>query len=448
MEHELWTLTLKGDDIEAYSNCFHELVLLMCPELVPTENKKIEKYIRGFPKRIKGNITSSKPATLHEAINMACKLVEQSVQGRAARIAAKQKVGTVRAYAAAPAEGKVYAGNLPFFDKTQIFINPLSLKGTLNIWAAAMHFLRADGFDLKVVTADLKDFDYSSGDVCGVLVQYPSTEGEVLDYSEFIKNAHANGVKVVMASDLLALTILKPPGELGADIVVGSGQRFGVPMGYGGPHDAFLATSQEYKRMMPERIIQESNTSGWIKQPVTSAQLRYIEYFLALLANMAAMFGVYHGPERLKTIAQRVHGLTGTFDAGLKKLGTVQVQDLPFFDTVKITCVDSSLTERFELFICGRELGNAFSELTDPLDQREAATSEGKGPKDDDDESYKVNLDENFLMALGYRMPPYLGMTLLSELSNELGFPVTNMSFDALLESLLSTAKLFPQSAG
>ncbi|GJU23415.1 putative reverse transcriptase domain-containing protein [Tanacetum coccineum] len=90
MEQELWTLTLKGDDIEAYSNRFHELVL-MCPELVSTESKKIEKYIRGFPKRIKGNITSSKPATLHEAINMARELVEQSVQGRAARIGESNK---------------------------------------------------------------------------------------------------------------------------------------------------------------------------------------------------------------------------------------------------------------------------------------------------------------------------------------------------------------------
>ncbi|CAA2996115.1 glycine dehydrogenase (decarboxylating), mitochondrial [Olea europaea subsp. europaea] len=92
-------------------------------------------------------------------------------------------------------------------------------------------------------------------DVCGVLIQYPGIEGEILDYVEFIKNAHTNGVKVVMASDLLALIMLKTPGELGADIMVGSAQRFGVPMGYGGPHATFLATSQEYKRMMPGRII-------------------------------------------------------------------------------------------------------------------------------------------------------------------------------------------------
>ncbi|GAB2243551.1 hypothetical protein Droror1_Dr00023679 [Drosera rotundifolia] len=206
---------------------------------------------------------------------------------------------------------------------------------------------RADGFDLKVVTADLKDIDYKSGDVCGVLVQYPGTEGEVLDYGEFVKKAHAHGVKVVMATDLLALTLLKPPGELGADIVVGSAQRFGVPMGYGGPHAAFLATSQEYKRLMPGRIIGVSvDSSG---KPALRMAMQTREQHIrrdkatsnictaqALLANMAAMYTVYHGPEGLKAIAQRVHGLAGTLAAGLKKLGTVEVQELPFFDTVKV----------------------------------------------------------------------------------------------------------------
>ncbi|TYI25384.1 hypothetical protein ES332_A05G046500v1 [Gossypium tomentosum] len=199
---------------------------------------------------------------------------------------------------------------------------------------------RADGFDLKVVTADLKDIDYSSGDVCGVLVQYPGTEGEILDYGEFIKNAHAQGVKVVMATDLLALIMLKPPGELGADIVVGSAQRFGVPMGY------------EYKRMMPGRIIGVSvDSSG---KPALRMAMQTREQHIrrdkatsnictaqALLANMAAMYAVYHGPEGLKTIAQRVHGLAGAFAVGLKKLGNIEVQGLPFFDTVKVTCADA-----------------------------------------------------------------------------------------------------------
>ncbi|KAJ0985491.1 hypothetical protein J5N97_003847 [Dioscorea zingiberensis] len=213
---------------------------------------------------------------------------------------------------------------------------------------------RADGFDLKVVVKDLKDFDYRSNDVCGVLVQYPGTEGEILDYGEFIKNAHAHGVKVVMATDLLALTVLKPPGELGADIVVGSAQRFGVPMGYGGPHAAFLATSQEYKRMMPGRIIGVSVDSTG--KPALRMAMQTREQHIrrdkatsnictaqALLANMAAMYAVYHGPEGLKTIAERVHGLAGVFALGLKKLGTVTVQELPFFDTVKVTCADSKV---------------------------------------------------------------------------------------------------------
>ncbi|KAK6927282.1 Glycine cleavage system P protein [Dillenia turbinata] len=210
---------------------------------------------------------------------------------------------------------------------------------------------RAEGFDINVVVADVKDFDYKSGDVCGVLVQYPGTHGEVLDYGEFIKDAHANGVKVVMATDLLALTMLKPPGEFGADIVVGSAQRFGVPMGYGGPHAAFLATSQEYKRLMPGRIIGVSvDSSG---KPALRMAMQTREQHIrrdkatsnictaqALLANMAAMYAVYHGPEGLKAIGQRVHGLAGVFAHGLKKLGA-DVQGLPFFDTVKVKVADA-----------------------------------------------------------------------------------------------------------
>ncbi|GJT20774.1 putative reverse transcriptase domain-containing protein [Tanacetum coccineum] len=105
MEQDLWTLTLKGDDIDAYNNRFHELAL-MCPDLMPNGKKKIERYIRGFPERIKGNITSSRPTTLHDAINMARELVKQAIQGKAAR-------ETARAFVAAPAETRGYAGNLP-----------------------------------------------------------------------------------------------------------------------------------------------------------------------------------------------------------------------------------------------------------------------------------------------------------------------------------------------
>ncbi|XP_019089560.1 PREDICTED: glycine dehydrogenase (decarboxylating) 1, mitochondrial [Camelina sativa] len=247
----------------------------------------------------------------------------------------------------AAAEAMAMCNNIQKYKKKTFVIASNCHPQTIDICKT-----RAGGFDLNLVTADLKDVDYSSGDVCGVLVQYPGTEGEVLDYAEFVKNAHAHGVKVVMATDLLALTVLKPPGELGADIVVGSAQRFGVPMGYGGPHAAFLATSQEYKRMMPGRIIGVSvDSSG---KPALRMAMQTREQHIrrdkatsnictaqALLANMAAMYAVYHGPAGLKSMAERVHGLAGAFALGLKKLGVAEVQELPFFDTVKIKCSDA-----------------------------------------------------------------------------------------------------------
>ncbi len=112
---------------------------------------------------------------------------------------------------------------------------------------------RADGLGLQVVVGDEDKFEYTK-DVCGILLQYPATDGKVIDYTEHIKKAHAAGAKAVVSADLLSLTLLKSPGELGADICVGSAQRFGVPMGFGGPHAAFLATSDEYKRLMPGAI--------------------------------------------------------------------------------------------------------------------------------------------------------------------------------------------------
>ncbi|KAJ7550224.1 hypothetical protein O6H91_07G089100 [Diphasiastrum complanatum] len=206
---------------------------------------------------------------------------------------------------------------------------------------------RAGALGLNVIVAEPKDFDYRGNNVCGVLLQYPGTDGDILDYSEVISNAHTYGAKVVMATDLLALTVLKPPGELGADMAVGSAQRFGVPMGYGGPHAAFLATSQEYKRLMPGRIIGMSVDSTG--NPALRMAMQTREQHIrrdkatsnictaqALLANMSAMYAVYHGPDGLKVIADRVHGLASVFATGIAKLEGFHLGSRSFFDTVKI----------------------------------------------------------------------------------------------------------------
>eukprot|EP00798_Chlamydomonas_sp_ICE-L_P019990 gene19990-26705_t len=209
---------------------------------------------------------------------------------------------------------------------------------------------RADGLGLEAIVQDEADFAYGK-DVCGVLLQYPATDGTVDDYKSLVEKAHAQGVKVCVSTDLLALTMLTPPGEWGADIVVGSAQRFGVPMGYGGPHAAFLACHEEAKRTMPGRIIGVSiDAEG---KPALRMAMQTREQHIrrdkatsnictaqALLANIAACYGVYHGPEGLKVIAARVNGLASILAAGAAKLGH-KVPSKPFFDTVTIEVGDA-----------------------------------------------------------------------------------------------------------
>ena len=208
---------------------------------------------------------------------------------------------------------------------------------------------RAKALDIEAVVGNAATFAFTDK-VFGALVQYPDTFGAIHDYSGFAEKAHAAGAMLTVATDLLALTLIKPPGEFGADIVVGSAQRFGVPLGYGGPHAAFFATRDEFKRQMPGRIVGVSKDSRG--KPALRLALGTREQHIrrekatsnictaqALLANMASLYACYHGAEGLKQIARRVQALTEILATGLTKLGFA-VAGTPRFDTLKINLGD------------------------------------------------------------------------------------------------------------
>uniref|UniRef100_A0A8C3UUM5 Glycine decarboxylase n=1 Tax=Catharus ustulatus TaxID=91951 RepID=A0A8C3UUM5_CATUS len=192
------------------------------------------------------------------------------------------------------------------------------------------------------------EMDFSGKDVSGVLFQYPDTEGKIEDFSELVERAHQNGTLACCATDLLALCILKPPGEFGVDVVLGNSQRFGVPLCYGGPHAAFFAVKENLVRMMPGRMVGVTRDASGKEVYRLALQTREqhirrdkatsnICTAQALLANMSAMFGIYHGSDGLKHIARRVHNAALILAEGLRRAGHKLHHDL-FFDTLTITC--------------------------------------------------------------------------------------------------------------
>ncbi|KAL9656307.1 hypothetical protein ABK040_007919 [Willaertia magna] len=215
---------------------------------------------------------------------------------------------------------------------------------------------RAIPLGIKVIVGNPETFDFAKERVCGALIQYPNTTGDISDYSSLVERVHQTGALVVAATDLLALTLLKSPGEFGVDICVGSAQRFGVPLGFGGPSAGFLSVRDEYKRIIPGRIIGVSKDAHGKTALRMALQTREqhirrekatsnICTAQALLANMSAMYGVYHGPEGLKKIANKVHETTVALMKGIKSLG-YQVPSQLFFDTitVKVSNSDNLLT--------------------------------------------------------------------------------------------------------
>ena len=204
---------------------------------------------------------------------------------------------------------------------------------------------RSEPIGVELVVGNHEDFDFST-EFYGAILQYPGKYGQIFDYSTFIANAIAKNIKVAVAADLLSLVTLTPPGEMGADVVVGTSQRFGIPLGYGGPHAAFFATKEEYKRSMPGRIIGVTiDTDGnralrmalqtreqHIKREKATSNICTAQ---VLLAVMAGMYAVYHGPKGLQFIAKKVHATAVTTAEALNKLGVYQT-NTAFFDTILV----------------------------------------------------------------------------------------------------------------
>ena len=260
-------------------------------------------------------------------------------------------------------------------ESNQFFVSDDVLPQTISILKT-----RSKPLEIELVFGDHNKFEFSSS-VFGAIVQYPTKYGQVHDYSEFINKAHLNDTKVVMAADLLSLTVLKSPGEMGADATVGTSQRFGVPLGYGGPHAGYFATKEEYKRLIPGRIIGITIDADGNRALRMALQTReqHIKREKAtsnictaqvLLAVMAGMYGVYHGADGLKYIASRIHSLTNILHEAILKLGLKQLNSI-VFDTLKIKISSikniKKLAEQKEvnfLYINDETIGISLNETT------------------------------------------------------------------------------------
>ncbi len=243
---------------------------------------------------------------------------------------------------------------------------------------------RAKPLGIEIKIGDYSRFKFDDT-VFGALVQYPTTDGAIYNYSDFVRQVHDTGALVVVAADILALALLKPPGEFGADVAVGNTQRFGVPLGFGGPHAAYFATRDQFKRHMPGRLVGVSHDSEG--RPAYRLALQTREQHIrrdkatsnictaqVLLAVIASMYAVYHGPRGLRGIAERVHRLTSQLANALRALGYTITHD-NFFDTVRVEVESSEvILEHAAKAGCNlralgpRAVGISFDETSTPRD--------------------------------------------------------------------------------
>jgi glycine dehydrogenase len=262
---------------------------------------------------------------------------------------------------------------------------------------------RAHARGVTVVVGDWRKAPIGS-EVFGALIQYPATDGAVHDYRQFCERVHAIEALVTVASDLMSLVLLAPPGEWGADVCVGNSQRFGVPLGYGGPHAAFFATKDEFKRQLPGRIIGVSRDADG--KPALRMALQTREQHIrrekatsnvctaqVLLAVIAGMYAVWHGPERLTAIAGRIHEMAATLAAGLEKLGYALTAD-DYFDTIGVEAGDraadlvaAARKKNINLRVLGSRVIVALDETVTPADVDDLldlfAAGKGAAPKFD-----------------------------------------------------------------
>jgi glycine dehydrogenase len=222
----------------------------------------------------------------------------------------------------------------------KFFVSEEILPQTLSVLQT-----RSTPIGIELVVGNHETFEFSE-EFFGAMLQYPGKFGQVYDYSQFISKAAANEIKVAVAADILSLTKLTPPGEMGAAVVIGTTQRFGIPLGYGGPHAAYFATKEEYKRSMPGRIIGvtvDTNGNRALRMALQTRE-QHIKRDKAtsnictaqvLLSVMAGMYAVYHGPKGLRYIANKVHAVAATTANELTKLGYEQTNSA-FFDTIVV----------------------------------------------------------------------------------------------------------------